>query len=135
MATSNEFMTQKLQQDPEFQNGDPAHAPSIFKYLVGGSALFIAVCSAGFSVRGLGLLFVGSAVAVMVMAASLEVGKLVAASFLYRYWNAINRPLKIYLTLAVLVLIAITSLGNYGYLARAYERTHTQIGRASCRER
>ena len=98
-----------------------------FKLLLGMSALFIAGCSAFFSVRGLGLLFIGSATAVMVMAASLEVGKLVAASFLYRYWSQITIPLRIYLTLAVLLLIAITSLGNYGYLARAYEKTHTQI--------
>jgi hypothetical protein len=98
-----------------------------FKMLLGLSALFIAGCSAFFSVRGLGLLFIGSATAVMVMAASLEVGKLVAASFLYRYWKQITIPLRIYLTLAVLLLIGITSLGNYGYLARAYEQTHTQI--------
>ena len=102
--------------------------PSGFKYVIGAAALFIAGCSAFFSVRGLGLLFVGSAVAVMIMASSLEVGKLVAASFLYRYWHVISRPLKIYLTIAVLVLIGITSLGNYGYLARAYERTHTRVG-------
>lgn len=102
--------------------------PSGFKYLLVSSALFIAGVSAFFSVQGLGFLFAGSAVAVMVMAASLEVGKLVAASFLSRYWNVTNRVLKIYLVLAVLSLIAITSLGNYGYLARAYERTHTQIG-------
>lgn len=101
--------------------------PTGFKYVIGASALFIAGCSAFFSVRGLGLLFVGSAVAVMIMASSLEVGKLVAASFLYRYWHHLNRPLKIYLTLAVLVLIGITSLGNYGYLARAYERTHSHV--------
>jgi hypothetical protein len=62
----------------------------------------------------------------MVMAASLEVGKLVAASFLYRYWDRINGAMRFYLTVAVLVLIAITSLGNYGFLARAYEKTHTQ---------
>ncbi|MFA6287942.1 MAG: hypothetical protein WC661_11215 [Opitutaceae bacterium] len=98
-----------------------------FKLLIGASALFIAGCSAYFSVRGLGLLFIGSATAVMVMAASLEIGKLVAASFLYRYWSQITIPLRLYLTLAVIVLIAITSLGNYGYLARAYEITHTQI--------
>lgn len=61
----------------------------------------------------------------MIMVASLEVGKLVAASFLYRYWEQINRVLKIYLVLAVLFLIVITSIGNYGYLARVYERTHT----------
>ena len=46
----------------------------------------------------------------MIMAASLEVGKLVAASFLYRYWHLITGVLRFYLTLAVLVLIAITSL-------------------------
>ena len=63
----------------------------------------------------------------MIMAASLEIGKLVAASFLYRYWQEISRPLRVYLTLAVLTLIGITSLGNYGFLARAYERTHTRV--------
>ena len=118
-----------------FMNTDPASQVSytchrsswLFKLLLGASALFIAGCSAYFSVRGLGLLFIGSATAVMVMAASLELGKLVAASFLYRYWSQITIPLRIYLTLAIVVLIAITSLGNYGYLARAYEVTHTQL--------
>ena len=100
-----------------------------FRLVLIASALYIAGCSAFFSVRGLGLLFVGSEIPVMVMAASLEVGKLVAASFLYRYWDLINGVLRFYLTLAVLVLIAITSLGNYGYLARAYEKTTTQIQR------
>jgi len=61
------------------------------------------------------------------MAASLEIGKLVAASFLYRYWSQITIPVRFYLTVTVLVLIAITSLGNYGFLARAYESTHTEI--------
>ena len=98
-----------------------------FRLLLVSSALYIAGCSAYFSVRGLGLLFVGSEIPVMVMAASLEVGKLVAASFLYRYWDRINGAMRFYLTIAVLVLIAITSLGNYGFLARAYEKTHTQI--------
>ncbi|NBV79564.1 MAG: hypothetical protein EBR62_06850, partial [Verrucomicrobia bacterium] len=98
-----------------------------FRLLLVSSALYIAGCSAFFSVRGLGLLFVGSEIPVMVMAASLEVGKLVAASFLYRYWDRINGVMRFYLTLAVVVLIAITSLGNYGFLARAYEKTHTQI--------
>ncbi len=111
------------------RSGEHAGAvPTSFKYLLVASALFIAGVSAFFSVQGLGFLFAGSAVAVMIMAASLEVGKLVAASFLSRYWDVTNRVLKFYLVLAVLALIAITSLGNYGYLARAYERTHTQIG-------
>ncbi len=114
--------------DPSAPTAHTSHRSSwFFKLLLGASALFIAGCSAYFSVRGLGLLFIGSATAVMVMAASLEMGKLVAASFLYRYWSQITIPLRIYLTLAVVALIAITSLGNYGYLARAYEVTHTQL--------
>ncbi len=99
----------------------------VFMILVGFAALFIAGCSAYFSVQGLGLLFVGSATAVMVMAASLELGKLVAASFLYRYWQDIGVAMRFYLLSAVILLVAITSLGNYGYLARAYERTNSQI--------
>lgn len=101
-----------------------------FRLVLIASALFIAGCSAFFSVRGLGLLFVGSEVEVMIMASSLEIGKLVAASFLYRYWDRINRTLRFYLTTAVVALVAITSLGNYGYLARAYEKTATNIARA-----
>ena len=114
-------------QGDNFVEDRVASLPSGFKYLIGAAAFFIAGCSAFFSVRGLGLLFVGSASAVMIMAASLEIGKLVAASFLYRYWQDISRPLRVYLTLAVLTLIGITSLGNYGFLARAYERTHTRV--------
>ena len=100
-----------------------------FRLVLLSSALYIAGCSAYFSVLGLGQLFTGSEGPVMIMAASLEVGKLVAASFLYRYWHLITGVLRFYLTLAVLVLIAITSLGNYGYLARAYEKTATTIAR------
>ena len=114
-------------QGDKFVEDRVASLPAGFKYLIGAAAFFIAGCSAFFSVRGLGLLFVGSATAVMIMAASLEIGKLVAASFLYRYWQDISRAMRVYLLLAVLTLIGITSLGNYGFLARAYERTHTRV--------
>ncbi len=114
--------------DTNISGPDSSRAvPSLFKYMVVASALLIAGCSAFFSVMGLSMLFVGAATAVMVMAGSLEIGKLVASAFLYRYWPNITVPIRIYLTLAVLVLVGITSLGNYGYLARAYEKTHTQI--------
>ena len=61
-----------------------------FKYYVGLSALLIAGSAAAFSVFGLSKLFAGAALSVIIMAGSLEFGKLVAASFLYRYWNKIN---------------------------------------------
>ncbi len=104
-----------------------ARAAGGFKFIIAFAALFIAGCSAYFSVNGMGLLFIGSAGAVMVMAASLEVGKLVAASFLYRHWQDLRWSLRFYLTAAVILLIGITSLGNYGYLARAYEKTNSQV--------
>ena len=98
-----------------------------FTLLVGGTSLLIAGCAAYFSVRGIGLLFAGFMIPVMVMAASLEVGKLVAASFLYRRWKKIPLFMKFYLTTAVLTLIAITSLGIYGYLSDAFNKTSTRV--------
>jgi hypothetical protein len=98
-----------------------------FTLLVGGTSLLIAGCAAYFSVRGIGLLFAGFMIPVMVMAASLEVGKLVAASFLYRRWKKIPLFMKFYLTIAVFALIGITSLGIYGYLSDAFNKTSTRV--------
>jgi hypothetical protein len=75
------------------------------------SALAISASAAFYSVSGLGKLFAGASMEVMVMAASLEVSKLVIASLLYQYWNKINGILKTYLTIAALVLVGITSAG------------------------
>ena len=63
----------------------------------------------------------------MLMASSLEIGKLVAASFLYRDRKSSNTRLRIYLSLAVLLLIGITSAGIYGYLSQAFEQTLSQV--------
>ena len=92
-----------------------------FKYYVGLSALLIAGSAAAFSVFGLSKLFAGAALSVIIMAGSLEFGKLVAASFLYRYWNDINRLLKVYMTIGVITLVLITSAGIFGYLSNAYQ--------------
>jgi hypothetical protein len=61
------------------------------------------------------------------MAGGLEIGKLVAASFLHRYWHTCGILLKIYLTIAVVVLMAITSLGIFGFLTGAYQQSHTKV--------
>ena len=55
------------------------------------------------------------------MAGSLELGKLVTAAFLYRYWDKINYFQKVYLSIAVVTLILITSAGIFGYLSNAYQ--------------
>jgi len=92
-----------------------------FPNLVGLSALLIAGSAAFFSVFGLSKLFAGAQLAVIIMAGSLEFGKLVGASFLYRYWGRLTVLHKIYMTTAVGVLILITSAGIFGFLSNAYQ--------------
>jgi hypothetical protein len=91
------------------------------KYLVGFSALIIAGCAAYFSVTGLGVLFSGAAVSVMVMAGALEFAKLVAATYLKQEWDNIKGFNKWYLTSAVALLMLITSAGIFGYLSNAFQ--------------
>jgi hypothetical protein len=92
-----------------------------FYIWIGLSALLIAGSAAAFSVYGLAKLFSGAFISVVIMASALELGKLVTASFLYRYWNMINYFQKVYMTIATLVLIFITSAGIFGYLSNAYQ--------------
>jgi uncharacterized coiled-coil protein SlyX len=89
--------------------------------LVGLTALLVAGTAAYFSVLGIATLFSGSYYQVMIMAGALELGKLVATSFLHRFWKKTNFLLKTYLILAVLVLMGITSMGVFGYLSAAYQ--------------
>ena len=95
--------------------------------LLGLSALFVALNAAFFSVSGLSKLFAGAAVSVIVMASSLELAKLITASYLYNYWEKINKSFRIYLSGAVLILILITSLGIYGFLTSAFQDTFNQF--------
>ena len=93
----------------------------IFPFIIALSALSVSASAAFYSVSGLMKLFAGAAFAVGVMATSLEVSKLVIASLLYQYWDKLNTVLKIYLTVAVVILILITSMGIYGFLSSAYQ--------------
>ncbi|MGE4550299.1 MAG: hypothetical protein AAEJ57_02840, partial [Opitutales bacterium] len=98
--------------------------------LVGLAALFIAGCAAFFSVRGIALMFGAETefmIPVIVMASSLEFGTLMAASFLYRHWTTCPKALRGYLSLAVVVLVFITSIGIYGYLSQAFENTVAMV--------
>ena len=97
------------------------------KFLVGFSALIIAGCAAFFSVTGLGVLFSGASTAVMVMAGSLEFAKLVAATYLKQMWDEIKGFNKWYLTIAVGILMIITSAGIFGYLSNAFQAQSLQL--------
>jgi phage shock protein PspC (stress-responsive transcriptional regulator) len=100
-----------------------------FPKLVGLSALLIAGSAAFFSVFGLSKLFAGAQFAVIIMASSLEFGKLVAASFLYRYWDKINFLQKFYMSSAILILI--TSAGIFGFLSNAYQGATVEFEKES----
>ena len=96
-------------------------------FLLGVSALFVALNAAFFSVSGLSKLFAGAAVSVIIMASSLELAKLITAGYLYNYWDKINKSFRVYLSGAVLILILITSLGIYGFLTSAFQSTFNKF--------
>lgn len=97
------------------------------KWLVGISALIIAGCAAFFSITGLGVLFSGAALSVMVMAGSLEFAKLVAATYLKQKWDEIKGFNKWYLVSAVALLMLITSAGIFGYLSNAFQQQNLKL--------
>lgn len=100
----------------------------VFPLLVALSALSVSASAAFYSVTGLSKLFAGASLEVLIMASSLEIAKLIIASFLYQYWDKINKVLKFYLTSAAFILVVITSLGIYGFLSAAYQETATKTG-------
>ena len=85
------------------------------------SAISISVIAAGYSILGLATLFAGAFIPIIAMGSALEVGKLVAASWLYHNWRSdIPRLLKGYLFTAIIILIFITSMGIFGFLSKAH---------------
>lgn len=96
---------------------------SWFLFIIIFAALSIAGTAAFFSVTGIASLFKGHFLSVSIMASVLEFGKLVVASFIYRYWNDINIIFKYYLTISLVVLMIITSAGIFGYLSESYQST------------
>lgn len=100
----------------------------IFPFIVVISALTVSASAAFYSVTGLSKLFAGARTEVLIMTTSLEVAKLIIASLLHQYWSSLNKLLKTYLTIAVIILVAITSMGIYGFLSAAYQETANKSG-------
>jgi len=95
----------------------------LFPILIALAALAVSGSAAFYSITGLAKLFAGASLEVTIMAGSLETAKLVIASLLYQYWDKLNKALRLYLTIATIVLISITSAGIYGFLSSAYQDT------------
>ena len=92
-----------------------------FPFLLAFSAIIVESCAAFFSVYGLTKLFSGAVIAVGIMAGSLEIAKVVSATYLYRHWSNISKLFKTYFSLSVVILMFITSLGIYGFLNNAFQ--------------
>jgi hypothetical protein len=100
----------------------------IFPIIITLAALSVSTSAAFYSVSGLSKLFAGATLAVIIMASSLEVAKLVIASLLHQYRKVLPLGLKVYLTSALVILVLITSMGIYGFLSAAYQVTATKSG-------
>lgn len=98
-----------------------------FDKLLGLTAISIAFVAAFFSVYGIATLFAGAFTLTAFMATSLEIGKLVAVTFLYRYWQKTQKFLKYYLSIATIVLMLVTSMGIFGYLSAAYQKSSIEF--------
>jgi hypothetical protein len=92
--------------------------------LFGILTMFIALCISAvaiyYSVAGLVAIFAAAAIPIIIMGGVLEIGKLVTAVWLHRYWSKAAWWMKTYLSIAVLVLMFITSMGIFGFLSKAH---------------
>ena len=84
------------------------------------SALSISGVAIFYSVIGLATIFPGAFWPVVIMGSVLEIGKLITASWVYRNWKFTPVLLKTYLTIAVVILSLITSMGIFGFLSKAH---------------
>ena len=92
----------------------------VFNYFTLLTALALSASAIFYSVSGLAIIFAGAYIPVIVMGTILEVSKLVTAVWLHRNWNIAVWWLKFYLTIAVLILMFITSMGIFGYLSKSH---------------
>jgi hypothetical protein len=89
-------------------------------YLLFASALALSACAAYYSVMGLVAIFASAVVPIFIMGTLLETSKLVVASWLYRNWKSVPVLLKTYFTVALVILMLLTSMGIFGYLSKAH---------------
>ena len=92
----------------------------IFGLITFLTALTISAVAIYYSLAGLAAIFAAAVIPIIVMGVSLEDGKLVTAVWLHRYWSKATWWLKTYLSIAVFILMFITSMGIFGFLSKAH---------------
>ena len=91
------------------------------------AALLLAGTAAWFSVFGLTQLFYAAGLGITILAASLEFGKIVTVSYVYRFWKNIEKGLRGFYIFAVVFIMFLTSMGIYGFLTSAYQKSANKI--------
>jgi hypothetical protein len=84
------------------------------------TAIALSGIAAYYSVIGLAQIFPGSYWPIIIMGSVLEAAKLVTVSWVYNNWKTTFSALKVYFLIAVVLLMAITSMGIFGYLSKAH---------------
>ena len=84
------------------------------------TSLAIAAVAAWYSIIGLTTIFSAAVIPIIIMGIVLEIGKLVAAAWVYNHWRETSILLKTYLVSAIVVLMLITSMGIYGFLSKSH---------------
>lgn len=92
------------------------------------TAIALSAIAAFYSVIGLAQIFPGSFLPIILMGSVLEVAKLVTVSWLYNSWVETNRLMKTYFIVAIILLMAITSMGIFGFLSRAHIQSNIVVG-------
>lgn len=95
-------------------------------YFAVASAVFLALCSAYFSILGLAQIFHGSFISVIVMGIALEIGKFATALFMHRHWATLGFW-RVYLSIATVILMVLTSAGIFGFLAKSSQSVAAPI--------
>ena len=84
------------------------------------TSLAIAAVAAWYSIIGLTAIFAAAVIPIIIMGIVLEIGKLVAAAWVYNHWRETSILLRTYLVSAIVVLMLITSMGIYGFLSKSH---------------
>jgi hypothetical protein len=102
-------------------------------YLLFAVALSLSAVAAWYAVAGLVAIFAAAAVPIVIMGSLLEASKLVVASWLYRNWKEIPFLMKSYFTIALVVLMLLTSMGIFGFLSKAHLDQAVPTGEAAAK--
>lgn len=109
-----------VQRTDTMQDTQIAYQTKAMSYLLYFTAIALSVVSAYYSIAGLTAIFAAAVIPIVIMGGVLEFAKLVVASWLYRSWKIVPFLMKTYFTVALIILMSLTSMGIFGFLSKAH---------------